>query len=378
MTPITQKNTAKFSVSIRFFLCLLCTLFFFLSACTKTPTPMPTSPSFTNEIIVRTAENFHTPEDVTAFVDMAARVHISVINLLVKQDEDAFVPSGQVYYRSEIAPIAPGYMRFDVLQTMLDAAHPRGIQVRAWMPQFHDQVAARQHPEWQMIALRDGVLQPYTGSRQEEYFVNPLHPDVQAYERSLIQEVVAKYPIDGIMLDWLRFDDYNMDLSEWTRAASQTAIGLDPLTLDFSHPNPALARWNDFRTDGIAAYVHAVRRALPVELPLGVYILPPEFIEVGQDAAKFNPDVQSLAPMCYFQDWGYPLEWVWESCLATTAEKAGNAEIVPTMDSHLTDEEYAAIFAHLRTDFPQVKTLAWFYHNQWTEERFTMIERVTR
>lgn len=350
----------------------------FLSACTPvSPSPTPMTIPYETEIIVRTAENFHRPDDVAAFVELAAQNNVKVISLLVKQDEDAFVASGQVYYRSKIAPIAAGYMRFDVLQTMLDEAHARGIKVRAWIPQFHDQVAATKHPEWQMMALKDGQVSPFTGSGNEEFFVNPLHPEVQAYELSIIREVAQNYPVDGIMLDWLRFDDYNMDVSDFTRQLYQSTVGIDPLTIDFSHPDAALERWNSFRTDGIAAYTHTVRESLPAGMLLGVYILPPEFVEVGQDAAKFSSDVDFLAPMCYFRDWGYPLEWVWQSCLATTAQKAGKTPVTPTMDSHLTDDEYRQILAHIRQDYPQVTMLSWFYHERWTEEMFKRIQIIS-
>ncbi len=359
-------------------LCLLCLL---LTGCggssggasAAPPTPPAAAVPFEAEIIVRTAENFQRAEDVAALVDSAARNKVKVISLLVKQDEDAQIPSGQVFYRSDIAPRAAGYEQFDVLQTLLDAAHARSIRVRAWIPQFHDQVAAKAHPQWQMQSLRDGKVQPYMGARQTEYFVNPLSAEVQAYELSIIDEIVKKYPVDGVMLDWIRFDNYNMDLGDATRADYQARYGIDPVTLDFSKPSAALDQWNAYRTDGLAAYVRAVRAKLPPAMELGVYILPPEFVEVGQDAAKFNTQVNTLAPMCYFVDWGYPMSWLWSSCLASTVAKAGAAGITPAMDSHLTDDQYRSIFSHLRTDFPQIRTLAWFWHERWTD---AMLQRI--
>jgi hypothetical protein len=264
-----------------------------------------------------------------------------------------------------------------VLKTMLDAAHARSIRVRAWMPQFHDQVAAKKHPSWQMKFLKDGKVRPYTGSNQKEYFVDPLNPEVQAYELSLIKEVVKKYPVDGIMLDWIRFDNYDMDLGDATRAKYRTVHGVDPVTLDFSKPSAALEQWNGFRTDGLAAYVKAVRGAVPATMNLGVYILPPEFVEVGQDAAKFNADVNALAPMCYFRDWGFSIDWTWSSCLTSTATKAGAAEIAPAMDSNLSDAQYQTLLGHMRTDFPQIKTIAWFEHGLWTEAQMTHIAAIS-
>ena len=360
---------------------------------TNPPSPMPTqAPSpYQIEIIVRTAENFHSREDISAFVAMAARHQVKVISVLVKQDEDGFISSGQVFYRSKIAPIAPGYMRLDVLQVMLEEAHARGIQVRAWMPQFHDQVAARQHPGWQMMALRDGQVRAFSGSGNEEYFVNPLNPKVQQYELGLIREVVENYAVDGIMLDWLRFDDFNMDMGESTRAAFKAKTGIDPLEIDLASENPARAAWNEFRTDGIGAYARAVRASLPKGMLLGVYILPPEFIECGQDAAKFNNQVDFISPMCYNRDWGFPLDWIWGSCLQTTRQKAGSAAVLPTLEigtrttlsasgtsvPNLGDEHFHQILTHLRYDYPQITRLSWFFHESWTEELLQRIEIIS-
>lgn len=346
-----------------------------LAACALVSTPSAcaqgTPPPWGVELIVRTGENFHSAQDVQNFVDAAARHHVQTISLLVKQDEDGAVRSGQTFYRSAIAPSAPGYENLDVLRILIDAAHARSIRVRAWIPQFHDQVAARKNPGWQMMSLQGGKVLPYTGTStstsRQEYFVDPLNPEVQAYELSLIAEVTRQYPVDGVMLDWIRFDNYNMDLSDATRARYLALQGVDPLTLDFSKPSAALEQWNEFRTGGLARYVKAVRSTVPAAMSVGVYILPPEFVEVGQDAAKFNASVTALAPMCYFLDWGFPMEWFWSSCLASTVTKAGRADIAPAVDANLSDAQYAAMLTHIRSDFPQIKTIAWFQHGLWTE-----------
>jgi hypothetical protein len=343
----------------------------------QTAAPAPANPAFGIEVIVRTAQNFHRASDVKAFVEQAAKNGVQTISLLVKQDEDGAIPSGRAFYRSDVAPSAHGYEQFDVLQAVLDAAHAHQIRVHAWMPQFHDQVAAKKHVSWQMMSAKKGKVRPFTGSHQREFFVDPLNPEVQAYELSLIREVVAKYPVDGLMLDWIRFDDYNMDLGDATRAKYQALHGIDPLTLDFSRPGAALEQWNSFRTDGLADYVRKVRSAVPTTMEIGVHLLPPEFVEVGQDAGKFNASVTTLAPMCYFKDWGFPLEWFWSSCLASTVHKAGQAEIAPAVDANLSDAQYAAMLDHMRRDFPQIKTIAWFQHEAWTAALMARVARLS-
>ncbi len=328
---------------------------------------------FSTEIVVRTAENFRTETDVTAFVKLCSRHHVTVISLLVKQDEDSQIPSGRVYFHSKIAQIAPGYQEFDVLQSMLNLAHPLGIQVRAWVPQFHDQSAVLTHPEWQMMAFEKGEVVPYTGSGNKEIFANPLDPQVQQYELDILMEIAANYPVDGITLDWLRFDNYNMDVSYTTSKIFQSQTGISPLTIDFTRDGPERIQWNKFRTDGIANYAGRVRASLPASLPIGVFILPPEFEEVAQDAGKFNVSVNFLAPMCYFRDWDFPIDWVWNNCMANTANKAAGKAILPTMDSGLSDQQYRQILSHIRDEYPQVSMLSWFHHGQWTEN---MLERI--
>lgn len=180
-----------------------------LAACgggsaTSAPTPEAPMPLET-EVIVRTAENFRNAEQVRAFVAAAARQHVAVFHVLAKQDEDADVPSGATFYPSRLAPAAPGWERFDALAAVLAEAAPRGIRVHAWLPQFHDQVAVRAHPDRAMRTWRDGRAVPYTGSRQTEYFVTPLSAPApaQAYQRALLDEVLAAYPaLSGVMLDW--------------------------------------------------------------------------------------------------------------------------------------------------------------------------------
>jgi uncharacterized lipoprotein YddW (UPF0748 family) len=190
-----------------------------------------------------------------------------------------------------VAPAAPGYADFDVLQAVLTRAHARGLRVKAWVPQFHDQASVRAHPGWAMQALVAGRVVPYNGSRQNETFANPLDEEVQRYQLSVLREVASRYAVDGVMLDWIRFDDYPMDLGDATRARFKALSGVDPIEIDFKTESPLRARWNDFRTAEIARYIGQVRAALPSQMALGVYILPPDFVEVGQDAARFAADV---------------------------------------------------------------------------------------
>lgn len=343
-------------------------------------------PPFETEVIVRTVNQFTDKEDVEAFVEQAERYGVDVISMNVKQDEDDEVPSGQVFYRSDIAPIAEGYEDFDALREVVTQAHAAGIKVHAWIPQFHDQEAFLKNEAWQMQSLVDGKRTPFTGSNGSEYFVNPLHPQVQQYERSIVREVVENYSVDGVTLDWIRFDDYNMDVSDYTIAQYKAQFGYSPLMIDFDKDSPQRRQWNEWRTDRIGQYVSNVRqdisRSTNPDVQLGVYVLPPEFTEVGQNVAKFKQHVDFIAPMAYFDDWGFKSEWVYSSeagILKDTRDRlAGtSAQIVPTLDQDWTDEDYQEIYGGIRQNYPNVNRLSFFAYGAWTEDELAAIDERT-
>lgn len=326
--------------------------------------------AFNSEIIVRTITNLKTIEDVKSLVKGCVEHNISSISIACKQDEDDEVDSGMVFYPSTVAPVAKGYEKVDILHHLISIAHKNQIKVKAWIPQFHDKIAFDKDPSWRMMMYEKGKVVPF--KKNGEYFVNPLHPEVQAYELSIIKEIVSNYDFDSVVLDWIRFDGYNMDLSHFTREAYKKRFGYDPITIDFSKSSPKRSEWNGYRTDGIASYVKRVRTEISKikpNLPLGVYILSPEWEEVGQDPAKFKDYIDFVSPMAYYDDWGYPLDWIYgkreDAILPLTRKRVGSKTIIPAFDADWKKEVYTKIFANLH----EIETLTWFEYGKWTAER---------
>jgi hypothetical protein len=341
--------------------------------------PARARPTFKTELIVRTVANLRGPEDVSRLVGLAAHHGVRTINLAAKQDEDDEIRSGLVFYASRIAPRAPGFETFDALRDTIREAHRHGLKVRAWMPQFHDQVAALAHPEWQMRGLKHGTVVPYTGRDRKEFFVNPLNAAARDYQRSLIEEVARDYDVDGIVIDWMRFDDYAMDVGDETRASFKASAGFDPIEIDFARDNPRRRQWNAWRQAEIAAHVRRLRAALDLIKPgleLGAYILPPEFIEVAQDAAQFSDSVAFLSPMAYHKDWGLPSSWIVRELLPQTIAKAGQAKVIPVFDEDLTDAAAREVLPEIGRTWPGITTLAWFSYGRWTSAALQRIDRL--
>jgi len=334
---------------------------------------------FKTEIIVRTVVNLRSHVDVAALVAMAAQHGVSTINVAAKQDEDDEIPSGFVFYASRIAPRAPGYGTFDALGDTIREGHRQGLKVRAWMPQFHDQSAASVHPDWQMHALTGGQVLPYAGRNRKEFFLNPLNPAARDYQRLLIEEIARDYNVDGIVIDWVRFDDYNMDLGDETRARFKASFGFDPIGIDFSKDNPQRSQWNGWRAMQIAGHVKQLRAALDAIKPgleLGAYILPPEFQEVAQDPAQFSDVLGFLSPMAYYKDWGLPPQWIVRTLLPQTADKANRAAIIPVFDEDLTHAAGQEILREISRTWPDITTLSWFVYGKWTNAALERIDRL--
>jgi uncharacterized lipoprotein YddW (UPF0748 family) len=171
--------------------------------------------------------------------------------------------SGAVLYDSEFAPRLtrwPGHpdpssgepppmqeldTDFDLLGEACRLGHDRGLTVFASMNVFAEgnkQVKGltdaergavfSTHPDWaawDYMALEgesEAHLRPTTEhATSYTAFVSPFNPEVNAYELSVIREVAEEYPIDGIVLDRVRFDGRNGDFSPWARQAFEQYVG---------------------------------------------------------------------------------------------------------------------------------------------------------
>ena len=340
-----------------------------------------TIPLFQTEIIVRTPQNIHSLQDIKTLVALCKKYHIATITLLCKQDEDDEFDSGMVFYPSLIAPVAEGYRKTDMVKELLSLAHQAGIKVHAWIPQFHDQVAFYTNSKWPMMAYKNGKIKPYI-SKEEAYFVNPLHPDVQAYELSIIKEVAENYDFDAITLDWIRFDDYAMDLSNRTRDDFKKVYGYDPVGIDFLHENKQRTEWNSYRSEQIAAYIRQVKEMLfrlKPNLRLGVYILSPAWYELAQDPGKFKQYIDFISPMCYYDDWGYPHNWIYDqkrddAILPLVKARTGSKMIAPVFDADWDQSVYSEIFVHLK----DIRSVVFFHYGKWTEALFQRVYQATK
>jgi len=131
--------------------------------------------------------------------------------------------SGTVYYPSSYEPWGkytayqdPGY---DHLSYAIEEAHKRGLEFHAWFNVFsaadtYPGTPAAEHPEW---ICRDGNGLPMTSY----ICLSPGLAAVREYTINVAMEIVRNYDIDGLHLDYVRWNEY--DNSDMAKALAKKA-----------------------------------------------------------------------------------------------------------------------------------------------------------
>lgn len=260
---------------------------------------------------------------------------------------------GDAYYAGTLEPRAAELAskpNFDPLATVLDEAHAAGLKVHAWvavnlvsssvsLPASRDHVIYRA-PEWLMVPrelaaemkrinLRSpaylGRLARWTRSHSsivEGLYTSPLHPAAQDHTAAVIGEIAAKYAVDGIHLDYVRFPNDDFDYSPSAMAEFKTSVlrdlnerdrrevaareSLDPA----AYANLFPERWSDFRRARLTSLVTKIRTAVKAARP-GVIV-----------SAAVVPDAQ-VAYDNRLQDWR---GWIDQSLLDVICPMAYTSE----------------------------------------------------
>jgi uncharacterized lipoprotein YddW (UPF0748 family) len=274
--------------------------------------------------VVRHALNSR--EEIDRAVDYAARARFHLLFVQVRGRGDA-------YYLSELEPPAPRLERpldvFDPLAYFLERAHSEGIAVHAWInvcyvwsnpevrpPPTH---VATEHPEWLMTS-RDSVrmderpLDHWRSRGLEGYYVSPGNPAVRKHTIEVVSDIVSRYPVDGVHLDYIRYPSRAFDFSPADRTEFALHYGVDPMLLereddelvrlvgeeDFVLLDSLRTEWRVSQVDSI---VRMVRTAIG-DRPLSAAVFP-DFatarVTKGQDWLRWVHDglVDFVVPMAY-------------------------------------------------------------------------------
>ena len=137
---------------------------------------------------------------------------------------------GYSFYNSNIVPKHPNVeSEFDPLGYAVTLGHALGIEVHVWVNSYilWSSIIAptdtkhlyHTHKEWteadRNLKMDSSIKLSEPHSPQwEGIYLSPIHPEVNPYLTSVFSEIINKYDIDGIHLDYIRFQD---EIYGWNR-----------------------------------------------------------------------------------------------------------------------------------------------------------------
>ena len=224
---------------------------------------------------------------------------------------------GDAYYASSLEPRAADLQRqpasFDPLATVLAKAHDAGLRVHAWVNINLVSSAAdlpiapthlvHRHPEWLMVP-RDLVQElsrvpeespayvgklarwtraqtsgPAAAASLEGLYTSPIVPAAADHVNNVVRDLVTRYAVDGVHLDYARYPTERFDYSRGAISAFREAVrpqlvgavrrevdgqeAEDPLAYPDTFPN----EWKAFRISRLTTLMGRLRTTVKTARP---------------------------------------------------------------------------------------------------------------
>jgi uncharacterized lipoprotein YddW (UPF0748 family) len=247
------------------------------------------------------------PAEVDGVVEHARAGGFNTLFVQVRGRGDAFYTS-QLVARSGLLEGQPA--SFDPLARLLEKAHAQGLSVHAWVnvlltshfPSPSPDNVVVKHPSWVMVprqAARTevpkdpmGLLWLVRQTRRtdadvEGFYLTPSSDAVQAYLEAVVRELLGRYEVQGLHLDFIRYpnEDYDWSVAALEGFRRQQGGG-DLLQGPLARPEA----WEMYRRNTLTSLADRLSRAARATRP-GIIV-----------SAAVVPDEASAVHHRY-QDW---------------------------------------------------------------------------
>ncbi len=283
-------------------------------ACRVSELPIPQPRSVERAMWV-TRFDYKTPHDVERIVESTRAAGFNTILFQVRGNATALYPSPYEPWAEQFNFTDPG---FDPLRVAIDAAHAKNMRLVAWVnvvpawwgttPPSDPNQLYNKRPEW--------LWYDQFGNKQalsDKFYVsvNPCLPEVRRYLVEVMRDIVGRYDVDGLHLDYLRFPNE----PPATPAGAKIDYPRDKPTVALFRgetdklPDEDPQAWNAWRTEAISNLLRDIRRMVrqtrpSVELSAAVGPDPDKAKEHFQDVRTWLADdlIDVVYPMNYTKD----------------------------------------------------------------------------
>jgi uncharacterized lipoprotein YddW (UPF0748 family) len=175
-------------------------------------------------------------EDLVRIMAQAGEAGFNLVYLQVRGRADAFYRSAHEPWAHNLTGVLGRDPGWDPLEVAVGEANRRGVELHAWINAFTGWAGSTpppvseplhaflEHPEWVMVA-QDGTPMPYqSGTR----WLTPGHPGVRTRMAAVAADIVRKYDVGGIHLDFVRYPDPGYSYDEASLQAYDSAKALEP------------------------------------------------------------------------------------------------------------------------------------------------------
>ena len=334
-------------------------------------------------IKIRTGANLRSYREADELVQIMAENRVTLAFLLVKSDEEEpGLPSGYLFYPGKTAPVAPGFEE-DILGYFLHKAQAKRIRVIAWLPVMKDAAFWQRHPEARAQAVgADGTV------RELENWLSPFAPVTLNHAQAVLQEVLNRYPFDGVVLDYIRYDDDFATVDRYARAAYQRRYGhtlrVDQLHQAARRHSGIWKKWVRLRAQQIARvsrHLLETAKALRPDIEFGLTVLPfsaGDYLKntvSGQDYRLLSKiGIDFISPLGYWDDWYKEPDWVRRVYRGALKDVNGRCPVIMAVDGDMPFPSTAATWKVLPEDHQPI----FFYYGKWSRQRLVMLRLARR
>lgn len=209
--------------------------------------------------------DYRSASDIAKVMDNCQRAGFNTVLFQVRGN-------GTVLYPSRIEPWSEGYdwksPGYDPLAVAITEAHRRGMQLHAWVnviPGWRGKEPPS-NPRQLFTARPDWFWHDAAGRREPMGWyqnLNPCYPEVRQHLTAVMHEIVSRYAVDGLHMDYLRYPN------EWHAGYGEGGIvpdyPRDPRTLAMFRqatgrtPDQAPELWRKWRADQLTLLVQDIR-----------------------------------------------------------------------------------------------------------------------
>ncbi len=205
------------------------------------------------------------------------------------------------------------FVGFDPMKIWIEEAHKRGMKIHVWFesfylgnnnPKYNNKHVLSIHPDWsnKRKSSFDSVEPVPSLSEHNGYFFDPSNPDVQKYLLGIISELIEKYEIDGLNLDYIRYPqtveptysnyaEMNWGYTQYACNEFEELYGINPLEIKYDTKEWDL--WAKYRQDKIAAFIKQVNKLVKQKNILLTAVVFPDL------------EKSKATKMQNWQDWSY-------------------------------------------------------------------------